>query len=65
MVLSVGAAATQYSERVRTMLGYAIHPPFMGHVNGLHPLRVLDVGYEADGSGHREAAAVALERPFS
>lgn len=65
MVLSVGAAAAQYSERIRTMLGYAIHPPFMGHVDGLHPLRVLDVGYRAEGSGHRERAAAALERPFS
>ena len=37
MVLSVGRAAAQYSERVRSMLGFAIHPPFMGHVDGLHP----------------------------
>ena len=65
MVLSVGAAAAQYSERVRAMLGYAIHPPFMGHVNGLHPLRVLDVGYDSASSGHGAAAATALEHPFS
>jgi ectoine hydroxylase-related dioxygenase (phytanoyl-CoA dioxygenase family) len=30
-----------YPERVQQLLGYAIHPPFMGHVNGLHPARLL------------------------
>ena len=28
-------------ERVRQMLGYSIHPPFMGHVHGVHPDRLL------------------------
>jgi hypothetical protein len=30
------------SEDIRRMLGYSIHPPFIGAVDGLHPLRVLD-----------------------
>lgn len=30
------------SEHVRRMLGYSIHPPFMGFVNGLHPKRLLE-----------------------
>ena len=34
--------ARQLSERVQHLLGYSIHPPFMGHVNGLHPRRLLD-----------------------
>ena len=25
-----------------SLLGYQIHPPFMGHVNGMHPNRLLD-----------------------
>jgi ectoine hydroxylase-related dioxygenase (phytanoyl-CoA dioxygenase family) len=29
-------------ERVRELLGYSIHPPFMGHVRGMHPRRLLD-----------------------
>jgi ectoine hydroxylase-related dioxygenase (phytanoyl-CoA dioxygenase family) len=29
-------------ERVQQLLGYSIHPPFMGHVRGMHPRRVLD-----------------------
>lgn len=33
--------AAGYSPRVQALLGYSIHPPFMGHVNGLHPLRTL------------------------
>ncbi len=27
---------------LRSLLGYQIHPPFMGHVNGMHPNRLLD-----------------------
>lgn len=30
------------SEHVRRLLGYSIHPPFMGFVNGLHPKRLLE-----------------------
>jgi hypothetical protein len=30
------------TQRVQALLGYTIHPPFMGHANGLHPRRVLE-----------------------
>lgn len=30
------------SDDLRRMLGYSIHPPFIGSVDGLHPLRLLD-----------------------
>ncbi len=30
------------SEDIRRMLGYSIHPPFVGMVNGMHPARLLD-----------------------
>lgn len=30
-----------YPERVQQLLGYNIHPPFMGHANGMHPNRTL------------------------
>jgi len=29
-------------ERVRQLLGFSIHPPFMGHFGGLHPIRMVD-----------------------
>ena len=29
------------SENIRRLLGYSIHPPFMGMVNGMHPKRTL------------------------
>jgi ectoine hydroxylase-related dioxygenase (phytanoyl-CoA dioxygenase family) len=35
------ADAARLPERLRAMLGYSIHPPFMGHVGGLHPSRKL------------------------
>jgi ectoine hydroxylase-related dioxygenase (phytanoyl-CoA dioxygenase family) len=34
--------ARTLSPRVQELLGYSIHPPFMGHVNGMHPRRVLE-----------------------
>ena len=30
------------SEDLRRLLGYSIHPPFMGMVNGMHPKRTLE-----------------------
>jgi hypothetical protein len=32
------------SEHIQRMLGYSIHAPFMGFVNGMHPKRVLTRG---------------------
>jgi hypothetical protein len=34
------------SDDIRRMLGYSIHPPFVGNVDGLHPLRLLEVEAE-------------------
>ena len=33
--------AREMSPRVRELLGYSIHPPFMGHVAGVHPGKLL------------------------
>ncbi|MBY4127565.1 phytanoyl-CoA dioxygenase family protein [Rhodococcus fascians] len=35
------ATARTVSEDIRRMLGYSIHPPFLGMVNGMHPARLL------------------------
>jgi ectoine hydroxylase-related dioxygenase (phytanoyl-CoA dioxygenase family) len=44
MVLAVPAeAAEKLPERARELIGYSIHPPFMGHVDGVHPRRLLRV----------------------
>jgi len=34
--------AARMSPRLQGLLGYSIHPPFMGHVGGIHPARLLD-----------------------
>jgi ectoine hydroxylase-related dioxygenase (phytanoyl-CoA dioxygenase family) len=34
--------ARTVSEDIRRMLGYSIHPPFIGQVNGMHPKRLLE-----------------------
>jgi ectoine hydroxylase-related dioxygenase (phytanoyl-CoA dioxygenase family) len=36
------AEASAMSARLQALLGYSVHPPFMGHQNGLHPRRVLE-----------------------
>ena len=42
MLLSVPReVVASYPERVQQLLGYSIHPPFMGHANGMHPARTL------------------------
>jgi ectoine hydroxylase-related dioxygenase (phytanoyl-CoA dioxygenase family) len=41
--------AARCPRRVQELLGYSIHPPLMGYVNGLHPARLIDPDY-----GHRE-----------
>lgn len=42
MMVSVGEAAALLSPRVQALLGYSIHPPFLGQVDGLHPLRLIE-----------------------
>jgi hypothetical protein len=54
--------AAGYSRRVQELLGYSIHPPFMGHVNGLHPARLIDPGYESRARVEARRAAELLER---
>ena len=42
MCLAVPAEiADKLPERVRELIGYSIHPPFMGQVDGSHPKRLL------------------------
>jgi ectoine hydroxylase-related dioxygenase (phytanoyl-CoA dioxygenase family) len=50
-------AAAHCSAQMRSMLGYSIHPPFIGQVDGLHPLRLVDPSYTSARQG--EAAAIA------
>jgi hypothetical protein len=35
------ATARRLSPQLRSMIGYSIHPPFMGMVDGMHPARLL------------------------
>lgn len=39
--------ARAVSADIRRMLGYSIHPPFVGMVNGMHPARLLDGSFPA------------------
>lgn len=55
--------AAGYSRRVQELLGFSIHPPFMGHVNGLHPARLIDPTYQERDRVEARHAAEMLERP--
>lgn len=48
--------AATYPERVRELLGYSIHPPFMGHVGGRHPAKHLAAAAADAVRLHGEAA---------
>ena len=37
-----GEQARAMSPRLQSLLGYSVHPPFMGHVRGVHPRRLLE-----------------------
>jgi ectoine hydroxylase-related dioxygenase (phytanoyl-CoA dioxygenase family) len=44
MALAVPPAiAATLPERARELIGYSIHPPFMGYVDGVHPARLLAI----------------------
>ena len=58
-------AARACSDRVRAMLGYSIHPPFIGQVDGMHPLRLVDPAYRDHKTAARTLADRILERPVA
>lgn len=53
------------SPRMLSMLGYSIHPPFLGQVDGMHPLRLVDPGYRAHKTDDRQVADRVLARPVA
>jgi ectoine hydroxylase-related dioxygenase (phytanoyl-CoA dioxygenase family) len=56
-------AARACSARMRTLLGYSIHPPFIGQVDGMHPLRLVDDAYRAHKTDDHRIADEVLTRP--
>jgi ectoine hydroxylase-related dioxygenase (phytanoyl-CoA dioxygenase family) len=51
--------AAACSPRMRAMLGYSIHPPFMGQVEGMSPVRLVDPAYR---SARQSADSVTADR---
>jgi len=49
--------------RMRSMLGYSIHPPFIGQVDGMHPLRLVDPDYRDHKGNDRVIADRVLTAP--
>jgi ectoine hydroxylase-related dioxygenase (phytanoyl-CoA dioxygenase family) len=61
--------AERCTPRVRAMLGYSIHPPFIGQVDGMNPLRLVDPHYStknrSEPSTEAKLADQLLARPAS
>lgn len=55
--------AVRSSPRVQELLGYNIHPPLMGYVNGVHPARLIDPDYGKRDRVEARRAAQLLEGP--
>ena len=61
MVLAVPpSVASAFSPRVQDLLGYSIHPPFIGYVDGRDPRRLLRHTHE-ENEGRKEAASGHLQ----
>lgn len=56
------AQAAHCSPRMRSMLGYSIHPPFIGQVDGKHPIRLVDPSYSSGGRSQMTEAAELADR---
>jgi len=61
MILATGPKAADYSDRIQAMLGYSLHPPFMGYVDGMHPLRHLHDDYDSASTGENEQSRAFWE----
>jgi ectoine hydroxylase-related dioxygenase (phytanoyl-CoA dioxygenase family) len=58
MILAVGPKAMDYSDRIKSMLGYSITPPFMGYVDGRHPMKCLDGDFDPASTGDGDRSRV-------
>lgn len=54
------AVAREMPERLREMLGYSIHPPFMGQLTASHPRKALAPDYENPVVAQARAAGARL-----
>lgn len=49
--------------RAQELLGFSIHPPIMGYVDGMHPARLIDPDYRKRDRVEARRATDILERP--
>lgn len=59
LLIAPPSVARTMPPRVQAMLGYSIHPPFIGQVEGKHPLRLVD---EQTYRAHKPDDAARAER---
>jgi len=54
--------AARCTPRGRAMLGYSIHPPFIGQVEGMSPVRLVDPDYHSANRAELSTAAELADR---
>ena len=64
MILATGDHARNYSDRIKAMLGYSITPPFMGYVDGRHPMKALDPDFDPSSTGDGARSQVFWEDEY-
>jgi ectoine hydroxylase-related dioxygenase (phytanoyl-CoA dioxygenase family) len=52
--------ARQMPPRLQALLGYSVHPPFMGQLTASHPIKALEEGYENRVVAQARAAGARL-----
>jgi ectoine hydroxylase-related dioxygenase (phytanoyl-CoA dioxygenase family) len=57
------ATVATLPERLQELLGYNIYPPFVGYVDGRHPLRVLTADPGGPGSSGAQPSTASSRRP--
>lgn len=62
LLIAPPQVAAGLSARVRSMVGYNIHPPFIGQVEGKHPLRLVDPAYHSGARAQKTTAAEIADR---
>ena len=54
--------AARYPRRVQELLGFSIHAPLMGYVDGMHPARLIDPDYGKRERVEAQRATTMLEK---
>lgn len=62
LLIAPPPVAERFSPRLRSMVGYNIHPPFVGQVDGMHPMRLIDPTYRSGARTQKTEASILADQ---